>query len=363
MPRNTTCNAALALNSKPPTTTLRYNTTQQLLTRIPERNHFCCTIMSSFAQVSARSHDDKQLNAQLQIIDEDVEKMNFNLISVENSIRRMSAARRKTSSESYLSVLAKQAKSRNALKTVASKLLSSQKIQQEKPIRFWNKRIWEQESKKINEVAATEQLSEKTTALLIESRKKMLAKNFQLFRLSSELKNMNLESVIMCIVLSPNLSSTETQFQVVKEITNADIKSMHIAQKKKAAANGWKKDAGPNKRQGHDRTSSNSPVKLAWAVSSLQKSDSNAETDNTFITARSAAMLSGPSLKESFIDPIGKKSAISEMSRNYSILTDRSIPSRGLTPEVELITDSAKGSKTFILHKWQLLRIMDEPKL
>jgi len=138
---------------------------------------------------------------------------------------------------------------------------------------------------------------------------------------------------------------------------------MHIAQKKKAAANGWKKDAGPNKRQGHDRTSSNSPVKLAWAVSSLQKSDSNAETDNTFITARSAAMLSGPSLKESFIDPIGKKSAISEMSRNYSILTDRNIPSRGLTPEVELITDSAKGSKTFILHKWQLLRIMDEPKL
>jgi hypothetical protein len=211
VPRNTTCNVALALKSKPPPTTLRYNTTQQLLTRIPERNHFCCTTMSSFAQVSARSRDDKQLNAQMQIIDEDVEKMNFNLISVENSIRRMSAARHKTSSESYLSVLAKQAKSRNALKTVASKLLSSQKIQQEKPIRFWNKRIWEQESKKITEVAATEQLSEKTTALLIESRKKMLAKKFQLFRLSSELKNMNLESVIMCFVLSPNLSYTETQ--------------------------------------------------------------------------------------------------------------------------------------------------------
>jgi hypothetical protein len=167
--------------------------------------------MSSFTQVSKRSHDDEQANTNLQSIDEDVEKMNFNLISVQNSIRRMSIARQR-GNESYLSLLANQAKSRTTLETFASKLLSSRKLQQEKPFRFWNKRAWEQENKLIVEVAATEQLSEKTTALLIASRKKMFAKKMQLFKLTSELKNMNLETVTLAFVFAQFVYVAKTQF-------------------------------------------------------------------------------------------------------------------------------------------------------
>ena len=167
--------------------------------------------MSSFNQASTRSRNDEQASTNLQSIDEDVERMNFNLISVQNSIRRMSTARQR-GNQSYLSLLANQAQSRNTLETFASKLLSSRKLHQEKPFRFWNKRAWEQENKLIVEVAATEQLSEKTTALLIASRKKMFAKKMQLFKLTSELKNMNLETVTLAFVFAQFVYVAKTQF-------------------------------------------------------------------------------------------------------------------------------------------------------
>jgi hypothetical protein len=138
------------------------------------------------------------LNASLmQNIDEDVEKMNFKLISIENSIRTMLIGKsHSTAKETVGSLFAKHANSRHEVKASASKLLQSRKNQQDKLIRLKLKKTWEQESKLINDVAVPAlKLSDKSAALINASRNKMFEKKIELVKLSSALKNMNLQSV------------------------------------------------------------------------------------------------------------------------------------------------------------------------
>ncbi len=115
-------------------------------------------------------------------------------------------------------------------------------------------------------------------------------------------------------------------------------------------------------------------MKVAWAVQSpkiaphsfqpaiqpVLTDDSSLVASNTFITALPVGntVLAAPSPKELHADPTKK----TERSRYYSILTDKEIPSRSLDPELELISDCSKGSKKFIMRKWQLLKILDENK-
>ncbi len=118
------------------------------------------------------------------------------------------------------------------------------------------------------------------------------------------------------------------------------------------------------------RQQAKSPVKMAWAVHSpkiiphaMQPSfadDSLVGASSTFITALPVgnAVQTAPSPKELQIDSAKK----TERSRNYSILTDRDIPSRTLDPELDLISDCSKGSRKFTMRKWQLLKILDENK-
>ncbi len=117
------------------------------------------------------------------------------------------------------------------------------------------------------------------------------------------------------------------------------------------------------------RQQAKSPVKMAWAVHSPKIiphathpsfADDSLVGANTFITALPVgnAVPTAPSPKELQIDSAKK----TERSRNYSILTDRDIPSRTLDPELDLISDCSKGSRKFIMRKWQLLKILDENK-
>jgi hypothetical protein len=139
-----------------------------------------------------------QPDSVMQNIDEDVERMNFKLISVENSIRKMLAERQLTVNESHGSLLAKLAKSRHETEAVAAKLLLSRQNQQDKRIRLRLKRYMEQESILINDVAVPDlKLSDKSAALVNASQKKMFEKKIQLVKLCNELKTMNLQSVIL----------------------------------------------------------------------------------------------------------------------------------------------------------------------
>ena len=112
---------------------------------------------------------------------------------------------------------------------------------------------------------------------------------------------------------------------------------------------------------------------MAWAVHSpkiapsLQYANQPALADNsvlgsssTFITALPVgnSVLAALNPKDLQVDPVKKI----ERSRNYSILTDKDIPSRALDPELELISDCSKSSRKFIARKWQLLKILDENK-
>lgn len=136
-------------------------------------------------------------------IDEDVEKMNFKLISVESSIRRLLAERQSTGTECHGSVFANQTKSRKNLEAAASKLLLSREKQQDRIIRLRLKKDWEQETKLINDVAIPAlKLSDKSAALINASRKKLFEKKIQLVKLNSELKTMNLQSVTLTISIS-----------------------------------------------------------------------------------------------------------------------------------------------------------------
>jgi hypothetical protein len=117
-----------------------------------------------------------------------------------------------------------------------------------------------------------------------------------------------------------------------------------------------------------------SPTKLAWAVQSpriaprmLQGAIQPGPLDdpsNTFITAVPAghsvpaATIFIPGPKEFHVEPAKK----TEISRNYSILTDKDVPSRALDLETEMISDCSKGSRMFVMRKWQLLKILDEFK-
>ena len=151
--------------------------------------------MTSFAQVSLDSPL-FQSDAVMQSIDVDVERMNFKLVAVESSIRRMVAERRPIDDKNRGIWFANQAKSRKDVADNASELLQSRKEQQEKLIRLRLKRDWEHERMLINDVAVPDmKLSSKTAALVTASRKKLFEKKIQLVKLNSELKNMNLESV------------------------------------------------------------------------------------------------------------------------------------------------------------------------
>jgi hypothetical protein len=158
--------------------------------------------MTSFAQVSLDSPL-FQSEAVMQSIDSDVERMNFKLVSVESSIRRMLAQRRPGDSENSGSWYANHAKSRKVIADAASDLLISRKKQQDKLIRLRLKRDLEHERMLISDVAVPDmKLSRKTAALVTASRKKLFEKKIQLVKLNSELKNMNLQSVIspsLCI--------------------------------------------------------------------------------------------------------------------------------------------------------------------
>jgi hypothetical protein len=144
-----------------------------------------------------------QAESQMHNIDEDVEKMNFKLISVESSIRRLLAERQSTGTECHGSVFANQTKSRKKLEAAASKLLLSREKQQDRIIRLRLKKDWEQETKLINDVAIPAlKLSDKSAALINASRKKLFEKKIQLVKLNSELKTMNLQSVTLTISIS-----------------------------------------------------------------------------------------------------------------------------------------------------------------
>jgi hypothetical protein len=121
-------------------------------------------------------------------------------------------------------------------------------------------------------------------------------------------------------------------------------------------------------------TKPGSPTKLAWAVQSpriapkmLQSAIQPGPLDDpssTFITAVPAGhsvhaattFISGP--KDFHVEPAKKI----EISRNFSILTDKDIPSRALDLDTEMISDCSKGSRMFVMRKWQLLKILDEFK-
>jgi hypothetical protein len=153
--------------------------------------------MSLHTQVVSQQRVGSKSDALLQSIDDDVEKMNFKLISVKTSIRRMLAERPAACSQSCSSMFSVQAQSRKDLEVAASKVLLSRKMQQDKRIRHMLKRNWENETQLINDVAVPLlKLPKKTAALVIESRKKMFEKKIQLLKLDSELKNLNLASVI-----------------------------------------------------------------------------------------------------------------------------------------------------------------------
>ena len=156
------------------------------------------------SSVSSKSCDAfLQAESQMHNIDEDVEKMNFKLISVESSIRRLLAERQSTGTECHGSVFANQTKSRKNLEAAASKLLLSREKQQDRIIRLRLKKDWEQETKLINDVAIPAlKLSDKSAALINASRKKLFEKKFQLVKLNSELKTMNLQSVTLTISIS-----------------------------------------------------------------------------------------------------------------------------------------------------------------
>jgi hypothetical protein len=132
------------------------------------------------------------VDALMHSIDEDVEKMNFKLLSIEKSIQIMLGERQGASS----SLFSNQVKSRQRLEAYASKLLLSRKMQQDKLLRLRLKRDWEQESKLISDIAVPAlNLPKKTAALVAASRNKLFEKKIQLLKWDSELKKMNLESV------------------------------------------------------------------------------------------------------------------------------------------------------------------------
>lgn len=160
--------------------------------------------MALNSSVSSKSCDAfLQAESQMHNIDEDVEKMNFKLISVESSIRRLLAERQSTGTECHGSVFANQTKSRKNLEAAASKLLLSREKQQDRIIRLRLKKDWEQETKLINDVAIPAlKLSDKSAALINASRKKLFEKKIQLVKLNSELKTMNLQSVTLTISIS-----------------------------------------------------------------------------------------------------------------------------------------------------------------
>jgi hypothetical protein len=153
--------------------------------------------MTSFAQVSMNLPL-FQSDAVVQSFDVDVERMNFKLISVESSIRRMLTERQPGDSKKSGSWYANHAKSRKEVADVASDLLLSRKRQQDRLIRLRLKRDWEHEKSLITDFAVPDmKLSHKTSALVTASRKKLFEKKIQLVKLNSELKTMNLESVII----------------------------------------------------------------------------------------------------------------------------------------------------------------------
>jgi hypothetical protein len=107
---------------------------------------------------------------------------------------------------------------------------------------------------------------------------------------------------------------------------------------------------------------------LQSAIQHGSTDDSPLAANNTFITAIPVSnavpiavvpFASVQNPKESHVDS-GKR--VERTKRNYSILTDRDIPSRELDHETEIISDCVKGSKQFIMRKWQLLKILDELK-
>lgn len=151
-----------------------------------------CTFSSSSKLMSLQQNHALPVDALMHSIDEDVEKMNFKLLSIEKSIQIMLGERQGASS----SLFSNQVKSRQGLEAYASKLLLSRKMQQDKLLRLRLKRDWEQESKLISDVAVPAlNLPKKTAALVAASRNKLFEKKIQLLKWDSELKKMNLESV------------------------------------------------------------------------------------------------------------------------------------------------------------------------
>jgi alpha-glucosidase (family GH31 glycosyl hydrolase) len=169
----------------------------------------------------------------VQSIDDDVERMNFKLVSVESSIRRMQTERQPGDSKNSGSWYAKHTKSRKDVAQVASELLLSRKKQQDKLIRLRLKKDWEHERMLISSVAVPDmKLSHRTTALVTASQKKMFEKKIQLIKLNSELKTMNLESVTSRNSCLDLMSFSELHFRSLRR-SQKQMSSQNLSSTKK----------------------------------------------------------------------------------------------------------------------------------